>query len=130
MKRKPVELAQGKLGCPECRYPLEPSLVPVYHEGSKIGAFDGMACEMCGYGLLTEKGRSDKGRALEALDRILVSYPLDNAADTYVMSGARASPVTRGDLSVEKTVPLTPAEMQSPAIMILQKSRRVTARLV
>ena len=130
MKRKPVELVPGKLGCPDCRYPLEPSLVPVYHEGAKIGAFDGMACEMCGYGLLTEKGRTDKGRVLEALDRILLSYPLDNATDTYVMSGARTSLVTRGDLSVEKTVPLTPAEMRPPAIMILQKSRRVTARLV
>ena len=130
MRRTPIELGSGKLGCPECRYPLEPSLVPIYHEGSKLGAFDGMACEMCGYGILTEKGRRDKGRALEALDRILVSYPLDNAVDTYVKSGARTCPVTRGDMSVEKTVPLTPAVIRPPTLAILQKNRRVTARLV
>ena len=129
MKRKPIELAPGKLGCPNCRYPLEPSSVPVYHDGTKLGAFDGMACEMCGYGLLTEKGHSDKGRALEALDRTLVSYPLDNAAETYVLSGSHASTVTRGDLSAEKTVSTTPAEMRTPAIMVIQRSRRVTARL-
>lgn len=129
MKRKPIELAPGKLGCPDCRYPLGPCLVPVYHDGTKLGAFDGMACEMCGYGLLTEKGRSDKGRALEILDRTLVSYPLDNAAETYVLSGSRAFPVTRGDLSAEKTVSSTPAEMRTPAIMVIQRSRHVTARL-
>ena len=130
MKREPIELAPGKLGCPECRYPLEPSLVPVYHEGSKLGAFDGMACEMCGYGLLTEKGRRDKGRALEALDRILASYMLDNAVDMYVTSSVQTCPVTWGDLSVEKTVRSTHAVILPPAVTTLQKSRRVTARLV
>ena len=104
-------------------------MVPVYHDGTKLGAFDGMACEMCGYGLLTEKGRSDKGRALEILDRTLVSYPLENAADTYVLSGSRTSPVTRGDLSAEKTASSTPAEVRTPAIMVIRRSRRVTARL-
>ena len=130
MERKPIELAPGKLGCPNCRYPLEPSLVPAYHDGAKLGAFDGLACEMCGYGMLTEKGHGDKEQALGALDRMQWSYQLDNATETYVMSGARTSPVTRGDLSLERTLSSTRAVVQSPAIMILQKSRRVTARLV
>ena len=73
MNSDPIELAPDMLGCPECRYSLEPRLVPVYHNGTKLGAFDGMACDMCGYGLLTEKGHDAKGRALKALDRTLLS---------------------------------------------------------
>lgn len=129
MKRTPIELASGKLGCPECRCPLEPRLVPVYHDGIKLGAFDGMACEMCGYGALTEKGRGDRERALEAPDRIPLPYPPADVVEKYAASSPRASPVTRGDLSVEKTMCSTPTDMQPPAVMILQKTSSVTARI-
>ena len=129
MESGPIELAPDKIGCPECRSPLEPRLVPVYHDGSKLGAFDGMACEMCGYGQLTEKGRDAKGLALEALDRALLSYTLDNAAETCVVSGTRSSPVTQGNFSAEKTAHATPAVFPPPVIMALRKSRKVTARL-
>ena len=80
MEQDPVELAPGKLGCPECRRPLEPGQVPIYRDGAKIGAFDGIACSACGYGLLTEKGHGEKGLALEALGYAPLSYPLDSAA--------------------------------------------------
>ena len=129
MESDPIELAPGMLGCPECRYPLEPRRVPVYHGGSKLGAFDGIACDMCGYGLLTEKGHDAKGQALEALDRPLLTYTLDNAMETYVVSGTRSSPVTQGNFSAEKTVHATRAVIPPPVIMTLRKSRKVTARL-
>ncbi len=129
MKRDPIELEPGTLGCPECRYPLEPRLVPVYHDGVKLGAFDGMACEMCGYGLLTEKGRGDRERALEAPDHIPLPYPPAMVVEKYAASSPRASPVTRGDLSVEKTMCSTPTDLQPPAVTILQKTSSVTARI-
>lgn len=130
MEADPVELAPGKLGCPECRYPLEPSLVPVFHSGAKLGAFDGIACKMCGYGLLTEKGHDDKGRALESLDGVLPPSLIDNVAEIYVAIGSRVHPVTPGDLNAEKTVSATRAEMPLSPIMTLQKDRRIINRLV
>ena len=63
MKRRPIDLAPGKIGCPNCRYPPEAFLAATYRDGAKLGAFDGMACEVCGYGMLTEKGHGDRGRA-------------------------------------------------------------------
>ena len=129
MRRGPTEPAEGKPGCPECGCPLEPRLVPVYRDGAKLGAFDGMACETCGYGLLAERGRGEKGRALEAADRAPLSHALGNAAEAYVASGARSSPATGGNFGAEKTVPATRAAMRPPAVLTLRKSRRVAVRL-
>lgn len=69
MEKDPVELAPGKLGCPDCKYPLVPGPTPFYYKGHKLGAFDGIVCEMCGFGLLTEKGYEDTGKAIETWDR-------------------------------------------------------------
>ena len=66
MDKVPIELEPGLLGCPDCRCPLRPGLVPFYHKGDKLGAFDGIICSMCGYGLLTEKGYDESGKAIEA----------------------------------------------------------------
>lgn len=130
MESDPVELAPGRLGCPECRHPLGPCLVPVYHNGTKLGAFDGMGCKMCGYGLLTEKGHDEKGQALEVPDRALPSYLIENAVETYVASGVRVNSVTPGSFSAEKTVPATRAEMYLVPIKTVQRNRRVANRLV
>ena len=65
MDKVPIELEPGKLGCPDCKCPLEPGLMPLYHRGHKLGAFDGIVCRMCGYGLLTEKGYDESGAAIE-----------------------------------------------------------------
>lgn len=80
MEQDPVEPAPGKLGYPECRRPLEPGPVPVCRDGARIGAFGGIGCSACGYGLLTEKGHCEKGPAPEALGCVPLSYPLDSAA--------------------------------------------------
>ena len=42
--------------------------MPFYHRGRKLGAFDGIVCRMCGYGLLTERGYDESGAAIEAFD--------------------------------------------------------------
>lgn len=74
MEKDPVELAQGKLGCPDCKYPLVPGLTPFYYKGDKLGAFDGIVCEMCGFGLLTEKGYEDTGKAIGTWDCTSLLY--------------------------------------------------------
>ena len=66
MEKDPVELAPGRLACPHCRLPLIPGTTPFYYRGRRLGSFDGIACEACGYALLTEKGYEDTGRAIEA----------------------------------------------------------------
>ena len=129
MKRAPIDLEPGRLGCPECRYPLEPRLVPVYLDGARLGAFDGMACEMCGYGVLTEKGRGDRERALKAHDRIPLPHPLGGAAMECFVCGVITSGLTRGDLSVERTMRLTPPDMPSPGVTILRANSNVVDRM-
>lgn len=92
MEKDPVELAPGKLGCPDCRYPLVPGLTPFYYKGDKLGAFDGIVCEMCGFGLLTEKGYEDTGKAIGAWDRTLPLYETEiDVVVKYVSNVAKTS---------------------------------------
>lgn len=92
MEKDPVELAPGKLGCPDCRYPLVPGLTPFYYKGDKLGAFDGIVCEMCGYGLLTEKGYEDTGKAIETWDRNSLLYETEiDVVVKYVSNAAKTS---------------------------------------
>lgn len=74
MEKDPVELEPGKLGCPECRYPLVPGLTPFYYRDDYLGAFEGIVCEMCGFGLLTEKGYEDTGKAIARWDHVPPLY--------------------------------------------------------
>lgn len=92
MEKDPVELAPGKLGCPDCRYPFVPGLTPFYYKGDKLGAFDGIVCEMCGYGLLTEKGYEDTGKAIETWDRNSLLYETEiDVVVKYVSNAAKTS---------------------------------------
>ncbi len=92
MEKDSVELAPGKLGCPDCRYPLVPGLTPFYYKGDKLGAFDGIVCEMCGYGLLTEKGYEDTGKAIETWDRNSLLYETEiDVVVKYVSNAAKTS---------------------------------------
>ena len=94
MEKDPIELAPGKLGCPDCKHPLVPGLTPFYYRGHNLGAFDGIVCEMCGFGLLTEKGYEDTGRAIEAWDRTLPLYETEiDVAIKYVTNAAKESTV-------------------------------------
>lgn len=98
MEKDPVELEPGKLGCPDCKYPLVPGLTPFYYKGHNLGAFDGIVCEMCGYSLLTEKGYDDKGMAIAAWDNIAPLH--EEYADVeikYVMNAPKTPTVTSSD---------------------------------
>ena len=68
MDKVPIEMESGRLGCPDCRRPLEPGLLPFHYKGRRLGAFDGIVCGVCGYGLFTEKGYDESGAAIEALE--------------------------------------------------------------
>lgn len=93
-----MELAPGKLGCPECRYPLVPGLTPFFYKGHKLGAFDGIVCDMCGFGLLTEQGYKDTGKAIETCDRTLPLYTTEiDVVIKYVSSAAHTSMVALDD---------------------------------
>ena len=63
----PIEIEPGRLGCPQCKTPLVEGETPYHHEGLNIGSFDGLVCETCDYGLLTEKGYEDSDKAIAAL---------------------------------------------------------------
>lgn len=82
----PIELEPGKLGCPDCRCPLEPGLMPFYHKGHKLGAFDGVVCSMCGYGLLSGKGYDESGEAIEAFGTVLHPGGFADVVETQVTS--------------------------------------------
>lgn len=124
MEKDPVELAPGKLGCPDCKYPLVPGLTPFYYKGHNLGAFDGIVCEMCGYGLLTEKGYEDTGKAIEMWDRtmplceteidVVIKYvtnatkestvSLDNPAETEKISTTDHSEILLPPISLPKRI--------------------------
>ena len=91
----PIELEPGKLGCPDCECPLEPGLLPFYHKGHKLGAFDGIVCRMCGYGLLTEKGYDESGAAIEAFDAALCMEGYVDVVETRVTMVPHVSSSTR-----------------------------------
>ena len=108
MEKDPIELAPGKLGCPECRYPLAPGLTPFYYKGHKLGAFDGIVCDMCGFGLLTEKGYEDTGKAMEAWDRTSSLYETEiDVVIKYVSSATKASMVALDGPTEEEKISTT-----------------------
>ena len=98
MEKDPVELEPGKLGCPDCRYPLVPGLTPFYYKGDYLGAFDGIVCEMCGFGLLTERGYEDTGKAISRWDHAPPLYEKEDDMEIkYVIGASKASVVTSPD---------------------------------
>lgn len=100
MEKDPVELAPGKLGCPDCKYPLVPGLTPYYYKGHNLGAFDGLVCEMCGFGLLTERGYEDTGKAIETWDYAPALYEAEvDVGIMYVTSAHKTSALTSPNLS-------------------------------
>lgn len=74
MGEYPVELEPGKLGCPRCKTPLVEGEAPCYYEGHVIGMFDGIVCDMCDYGLLTQKGFEESSRFIDMLESVLPSF--------------------------------------------------------
>ena len=98
MEKIPVELGPVRLGCPDCRYPLVPGPTPFYYKGGFLGAFEGIVCEMCGFGLLTEKGYEGTGRAISRWDHAPPLYEAEADIEIrYVIDASRASVVTPPD---------------------------------
>lgn len=76
-KKDPVQLKSGGFGCPDCSTPLGDGLVPYYLNGNFLGSFDGQICPMCGFGLLSEKGYEDSGKAAKQRGQITKSLDMD-----------------------------------------------------
>lgn len=110
MEEDPIELSPGKLGCPSCKIPLVDGLTPYYHEGDKIGSFDGIICEMCGYGLLTEKGCEDSINAVKSLGYITTNYSIENKYIEIIYQIFNAN-ITENDL--DNHTPKMKVEMSS-----------------
>ena len=60
--------------------------MPFYHKGHKLGAFDGVVCSMCGYGLLSGKGYDESGEAIEAFGTVLHPGGFADVVETQVTS--------------------------------------------
>ena len=77
----PIELKSGELGCPRCNTQLVDGKVPYFVFGTKVGEFDGLLCEICRYGLLSEKGYEDSGKKVKEMG--LVEQKVYNLTDKY-----------------------------------------------
>lgn len=68
----PIQLTNDALGCPHCRVELTNRKSRVFVESVTIGMFDSMACEFCGFFLLTEKGFDESAKVITllGLDRL------------------------------------------------------------
>ena len=75
----PIELKSGELGCPRCNTQLVNGKVPYFVFGTRVGEFDGLLCEICRYGLLSEKGYEDSGKKVKEL--CLIEQKVYNSID-------------------------------------------------
>ena len=66
----PIQLESGNLACPDCRTPLDKGYVPISLDGFMLGVFDGLICEMCRFGLLSEKGYVDSEKIKKEIGKI------------------------------------------------------------
>lgn len=77
----PIELKSGELGCPRCNTQLINGKVPYFVNGTKVGEFDGLLCEICRYGLLSEKGYDDSGKKIQEMN--LFGQTISPSTDKY-----------------------------------------------
>ena len=124
----PIELEPGNLGCPDCRCPLEPGLLPFYHKGHKLGAFDGVVCKMCGYGLLTEKGYDESGAAIEAFGTVLRPRAFVDVVETQVTSMPCTTSSTRVTINAEDPPSTRDATLQIPIVTISRQRKPAQMR--
>lgn len=61
----PIQLTNDALGCPRCRVELTNRKSRVFIDGTTIGMFDSLACEFCGFFLLTEKGFDESAKIIK-----------------------------------------------------------------
>ena len=128
MDKAPIEIEPGRLACPDCRCPLEPGLLPFYHKGHKLGAFDGIVCTMCGYGLLTEKGYVESGKAIEAFGTAPLEDGFVDVVETLVTRLPHASSSTLVSLDDREDPSTMDATLQIPVVATSIKRRPVQRR--
>lgn len=72
MEEVPVQLPNGDLGCPYCKTQLVNGKSPYYCKGVRVGAFDSVRCQFCGFYVLSDEGRMKSLDALIELGLISV----------------------------------------------------------
>lgn len=129
MSKDPVRLKSGRLGCPSCRYPLVPGRTPFYHDGDKLGAFDGIVCELCGYGRLTKKGRVEADKATRSFGsaKTLCEVPLI-VDDVYVINTNDALQAASQDLNKTDAMSTTHNKIPAPPLTVSCKVVRSAMR--
>ena len=131
MSKDPVKLKSGRLGCPSCRYPLVPGRTPFYHDGNKLGAFDGIVCELCGYGQLTKKGHVEADKAIRSFGsaKTLCGVPLI-VDDIYVINTNDALQTASQNSNKTDVVSTTYNKIPTPLLTVSCKVVRSTMRFV
>ena len=61
---------RNQLTCPDCKTQMDKGYVPISLDGFILGAFDGLICQMCGFGLLSEKGYIDSEKIKKEIGKI------------------------------------------------------------
>ena len=108
MEKAPIRLPNGDLGCPYCKTQLVSGKSPYHFEGIRVGAFDSMRCQFCGFYVLSEEGRTDSVNALIELG--LISGEEDTAEITVPVFdlihpvGAQSSRVLPAEETKEASV--------------------------
>ena len=64
MGEDPIQLSNDELGCPRCKVELIEGKSPFYFQKVKVGSFDSLRCEFCGFFILTETGFKESSKAI------------------------------------------------------------------
>ena len=70
MEEDPIQLENDELGCPRCKVELVEGKSSVYFQKVKVGSFDSMRCEFCGFFILTDTGFRESTKAITKLGLI------------------------------------------------------------
>jgi len=64
MEEEPIQLSNDELGCPRCKTQLVEGRSPFYFQRVKVGSFDSLRCEFCGFFVLTKTGFRESSKAI------------------------------------------------------------------
>ena len=121
----PIQLSNDELGCPRCKTQLLEGRSPFYFQRVKVGSFDSLRCEFCGFFVLTETGFRKSSEAIIKLgivepigedftgimdSTIELFYP--NMSENYSMSisiqDKEQETLTNSDMFVQHNSTVTP----------------------
>ncbi len=66
----PIQLPNDEFGCPRCKTELNEGKSPYYFQSVKVGSFDSLRCEFCGYFILSEEGFRESTKRIKSLGLI------------------------------------------------------------